>query len=101
MLKDSRVKVNEPGIKGRTPLWYAASRGHLDIIKWCIASGREIDLGKPGDVYTDIIGVAKKERETEAVTLLERFKSDATQTRHAVRLEIGWLMSWLPRCSRW
>jgi len=34
LLKDSRVKVNEPGNGGHTPLWCAASEGHLDIIKW-------------------------------------------------------------------
>jgi len=61
MLKESRVKVNEPAKYGYTPLWWAASRGHLDIIKWWIASGREMDLGKPGDVdETDAIGKAKK-----------------------------------------
>jgi len=27
---------------------------------------------------------------TEVVTLLERFRSNATQTRHAVRVELGW-----------
>ena len=57
MLKDSRVKVNEPNQNGETPLWYAAFFGYLDIIKWRIASGREMDLGKPGDVdKTDAIG---------------------------------------------
>jgi len=92
MLKDSRVKVNEPDGDGCTPLWIAASRGRLNTIKWWIASGREMDLGKPGDVdRTDVIGVAKKYDNTEVVTLLERFKSDAAQTRHAIRVELGLL----------
>ena len=61
LLKDSRVKVNERNNVGRTPLWSAADWGYLDTIKWWIASGREMDLGKPGDVAkTDAIGVAKK-----------------------------------------
>ena len=34
MLKDSRVKVNEPNKSGCTPLWRAANYGFLDIIKW-------------------------------------------------------------------
>jgi len=83
MLKDSRVKVNEPINSGRTPLWAAAANHHLEVIKWCIASGREMDLGKPGDVYwTAAIGVAKNWGRTEVVTLLERFKSDASKTKH-------------------
>ena len=92
MLKDSRVKVNEPDSAGWTPLYCAAYTGSLDVIKWWIASGKEMDLGKPGDVdKTDAIGGAKKEGETEVVTLLEKFKSDATKTRHAVRVELGFV----------
>jgi len=91
MLKDSRVKVNEPDSDGYTPLWRAANNGHLDIIKWWIASGREMDLGTPGDVYKmDAIGVAKKRGEAEVVTLLKRFKENPAETRHQVRMEIGW-----------
>jgi len=91
MLKDSRVQVNEPANNnGWTPLWGAARNGYLDIIKWWIASGREMDLGKPGDVEkTDAIGVAKRQGKTEVVTLLERFKSDAAKTRSEVRKELG------------
>jgi len=92
MLKDSRVKVNQPNNAGSTPLCYAARNGHLEIIKWWIASGREMDLGKPGDVNkTDAIGRAKKEGNTEVVTLLERFKSDTAQTSHVIRVELGLL----------
>ena len=89
MLKDSRVKVNEPHDDGYTPLWIAAYHGHLDVIKWWIASGREMDLGKPGDSKTDVIGVAKERGKAEVMTLLERFKSDAAKTRSEVRKELG------------
>jgi len=90
MLKDSRVKVNEPAQNGQTPLWRAALRGNLDIIKWWIASGREMNFGKPGGWNTDAIKAAKNQGKTEVVTLLERFKGDAAQTRRAVRVELGW-----------
>jgi len=90
MLKDSRVKVNEPDKYGATPLRRAASSVSLDVIKWWIASGREMDLGKPGDVdKTDAIGGAKKYGKTETAILLERFKSDAAKTRSEVRKELG------------
>ena len=91
MLGDSRVNANEPNSYGRTPLWVAAANSHPDTIKWWIASGREMDLGKPGDLdKTDVIGKARKYGRTEVVTLLERFKSDTTQTRQATRVELGW-----------
>ena len=49
-----------------------------------------MDLGTPGDDETDVIREAKTWGRTEVVTLLERFKSDAAQTRDAIRVEIGW-----------
>jgi len=50
-----------------------------------------MDLGKPGDIdNTDAIGVAEEYCKAEVVTLLERFKSDATKTKHAMRVEVGW-----------
>ena len=91
MLKDSRVKVNEATSNGHTPLWNAAYLGHLDVIKWWIASGREMNLGEPGDFYkTDAVGGAMKNYKADVVTLLERFKEHLEETRHAVRLEISW-----------
>jgi len=50
-----------------------------------------MNLGEPGDAYkTDAIGWAKKYGITEVVTLLERFRRDTAQTRHAMRVELGW-----------
>jgi len=65
LLQDQRVMVNEPRDDGVTPLWWAAYRGHQDVIKWWIGSGREMNLGKPGDLKTDAIGGAKQRKETE------------------------------------
>jgi len=81
--------VNEPDDDGFTPLWQAGTK-HIDIIKWWIASGSEMDLGTPGDISkTDAISIAKKYGQPEAVALLERFKSDAAETRSEVRKELG------------
>jgi len=81
--------VNEPTSRGNTPLYWAADQDHLDIIKWWIASGREMDLGTPGEQQSDAILVAKKKRRKEVIALLERFKNDPTKTRSEVRLELG------------
>ena len=86
LLKDQRVGINKPDYQGHTPLWDAACNGHLDIIKWWLVSGREMDLG----YQTDVIGVAKRRGETEVVTLLNRFKEKPNEIRHQVRLEICW-----------
>ena len=51
-----------------------------------------MDLGKPGDVdKTDAIAGAKKYGKAEVVTLLERFKENPEETRHAIRVELGLL----------
>jgi len=60
MLKNSRVKVNETDNNGETPPWIAAHYGHLHVIKWWIASGREMDLGEPGDEKADDIGAVSR-----------------------------------------
>ena len=92
MLKDSRVKVNETNRNGYPPLFCAAYFGHLDIIKWWIASGRQMDLGKPGDIdKTDAIGGAKIYGRTKVVSLLERFKENPEETRYVVGVKLGLL----------
>ena len=89
LLGDSRVRVNEPGKNGHTPLWFAAVNGRLDVIKWWIASGREMYLGTPGHRKSDAIGRSEKSGNPEVVALLERFKNDAAKTRDEIRMELG------------
>ena len=90
MLKDSRVKVNDPDSGGTTPLYWAARNGHVDAIRWCISSGSEMDLGTPGEIAkTDAIGWAKRFGKAEIATLLERFKENPVETRQWVRVELG------------
>jgi len=91
LLKDSRVNVNEPDNGGHTPLWRAALNGYLDVIRWWIATGREMDFETPGDVdRTDAIGIAYMYSQPEVATLLERFKDNRVETRHTLRVELGW-----------
>ena len=90
LLEDARVgNLNEPNNEGYTPLWNAASGGYLDVIKWWIASGRDMDLGQPGNERTDAIGGAKIAGKTEVVALFERFKEKPVATRHHLRVELG------------
>jgi len=52
LLQDARVNIDERNRDGFTALREAASGGHVEVIKWWIASGREIDFGKPDDWKT-------------------------------------------------
>jgi len=90
LLKDARVEVEIPGRLEFSSLWCTASSGYLEIIRWWIASGREMDLGQPGNWKTDAAGEARRQGKTEVVTLLERFKENPAETRHFVRVELGW-----------
>jgi len=99
LLRDSRVNLGDPDDNGDPPLIWAAYYGYLEICRWWIASGREMDLGEPGDQGTDVIWVAKRppgigvnhqEKKAKLAILLERFKENTDETKHAVRVELGW-----------
>lgn len=85
-----RVDLNERSANRETPLLWAASGGHLELIKWWIASGREMDLGQHGDENTDAIDAAREEGHQEVISLLESFRDHPEETRLTVRSEIGW-----------
>ena len=85
MLKDSRVNVNEPDDEGFSPLRRASSHGHLEVLKWWIASNRS----QAGNDFAGALQSATENDKSEAVVLLERFRSDATKTRNEVRNELG------------
>ena len=100
MLADPRVRVEDLDENGFSPLRQAASYGHVDIIRLWIASGREIDLGEPGNWRVDPIMAAKdldfsdppelRERKAEAASLLERFSQNPEETRSGVREQFGY-----------
>ena len=74
--RDPTINVNCQNTYGFTPLRVACNGGH-DVVEWWIASGREMDLGTPGDTFkTDALGGAKLRGSSEVVTLLERFKEN-------------------------
>jgi len=82
--------LNEPGNDGYNALWYCSRWKRLALFQDCIASGRDVDLGVPGNEKTDIIGAAREGKTRELVPLLERFQNNPEETRRAVRREIGW-----------
>jgi len=96
MLKDPRVDITPDDIDGRTPLWWASRNGHHEILERLIA--RSSDLGDIENKKGKMIGkdytaleIARRERHTEVVSLLERFMANHAHTRHELRMKLGML----------
>jgi len=89
------------GAEGGQDSLEGGHHGHLDAIKWWIASGREMDLGTAREWKKDAIGGAKEEGRTEVVTLLKRFQSDAARPNMILESSLVCLTTWLTRCSPW
>ena len=99
LLSDPRVDVAVLNSDGRSPLyWVASDEKGFEIIKYWIASGKELKFGE-GE------GAAQIMRETESwypadiresrqavATLLEKFKEDPDGTRFRVRMELGYFI---------
>jgi len=91
LLQDSRVEVNLADSAGCTPVWWAAYRGHRHIIKWLLASGRPLDVDVKGDSggrKYSVLEIAKRESETEILTLVERWKTEQDVVVKALRSEL-------------
>ena len=91
MLQDWRVNVNLADYAGCTPLWWACQCDHLEIVKWLLASGRELDLERKGRFYgreMTPLEVARTNNKREMAELLSNFAADKTRTRLQVRLEL-------------
>ena len=73
MLHDARVSINERETDGYTPLCWAAFHGYVEVIRVMIASGRELDLGKPGE-KGDAVGEAGGQQRHEVEELLKRYR---------------------------
>ena len=94
LLKDSRVALNVVNKHGHSPLFVAAQNGSMGVLQWLIASGRDFgDIENPfmfrdGKEYT-AAGIAKRERKSAAVALLEAFAEDPTKTRKECREKLA------------
>jgi hypothetical protein len=88
LIEDRRIDLNKPNNSGTTPLVLAITRGNIELIKWWIASGREIDLGDPW-TPSDSAEAVRGSGNAEIFVLLERYREDPVKTRRQVRSELG------------
>jgi hypothetical protein len=89
LLEDQRVKLNEPADR-TTPLLCIAYYGRLEILKYWITSGREMDLGESGNLINDSIKKAKFRKHVEVLSILEKVRDCPDDIRNEIRIELGW-----------
>ena len=90
LLKHPGILMNKADRWGFTPLRWAAHYGHLAIIQWMVASDTDLQLGEPGNNFSDSVGSAKRMKGTDVVLLLESYAKNPVEVRHAVRIQIGY-----------
>jgi len=96
LLKDPRVDITLDDNMGRSPLWWASYNGSHEVIEWFIASGRDFGDVKSKKTGRDYDGKdytalenARKNKDTEAASLLERFMANPELTMHEIRVKLG------------
>jgi hypothetical protein len=86
LLRDPRVDL-AMGKSDTSPLCMAVV-SNPELVRWWIASGREMDLGTPGDGRTDAIASSRR-GPPWIRDLLLRFRDDPAGTRREVRVGLG------------
>lgn len=90
LVEDPRVELNVTDANGVSLLKWLVRQERLDYIKLWISSGKEMVLRPPGGLGNDVIGHARKKKKVEFENLLVEFRDRPEDTRHKIRLELGW-----------
>jgi len=64
-------------------------RVFIDVVKWWIASGREVPEKRSLNATTDFITDAMEQHYFEIAALLKMFKTDPAKIRRATRVQQG------------
>ena len=75
LLNDERVDINKATDDSMTPFSIACSEGHIEVVKYMLASGREIDINKKDEDGKTGLDWAK-ERGREEMQMDELNESD-------------------------
>ena len=89
MLKNENIDINKANTYGWTPLMIASIRGYIEIIKYILVSGREININAKNNDGKTAIDYAREKNKTEILKLLEEFEKEPEKTRNILRKELG------------
>jgi hypothetical protein len=90
LIRDLRINLNKVSTKrGHTALYWAMIH-ESEIIKWWIASGREMIMEGSYDYISFAEKYPENQWKLELVELLKRHKRDPEGTTHQVRVKLGW-----------
>ena len=89
MLKNENIDINKVGYDGWTPLIIASHYRHIEIIKYILVSGREININAKDSSGKTAINIARENDKTEILKLLEEFEKEPEKTRNILRKELG------------
>jgi hypothetical protein len=89
LLEDPGTDLNVITPQGNSALVQAVLKGNHDIIRWWIASGRELDLNALLEGEEMLEMAVQRDRTHAILDFLGKFKADPEGTRHRVRAELG------------
>lgn len=94
LLADARVDINRPDPYGATPLWQAAFRGDVTVVRMLIASGRRFDLAvktvRSPVAHAELarltaLEAAKRNGQAGTAALLEKYRPNPDRFAEVVR----------------
>ena len=86
-LMDARVNINQLTSEGRSALCWSFRIEHI-LLQIMIASGRELEFGKPGDKLSDPFVTAGQDDE-KVISLLESYQKNPDHAVRRAREELG------------
>jgi hypothetical protein len=89
LIDDPRTDLNKIALTGSCALRNAIIHDNIGVIKYWIASGREMILKIPQSTF-DALKLAKEMKKVSILVLLWKYDNDPERIRHQVRSELGW-----------
>jgi len=92
LLKDPRIDVNLPDKNNCTPVWLVAKTGDLKVMRWLVASGRQLNLERRGNwmnISSTPLEIASSGQDQGVAKLLSDLIRHPVETVSEVRRFLG------------